>query len=94
MQQLIKCAGYSVQSENVNSPKRASASNGKSSNANYYSQEKLHFHPGSSDSTRGPNRQSAQLDDSEYFMNNGNVSLPWTANLCIANFSSDDYEKI
>ncbi|XP_042966159.1 helicase-like transcription factor CHR28 isoform X1 [Carya illinoinensis] len=68
-----RATGYSVQSQNVNSPKGASASNGKSSNANDYSQDKFHFHPGSSNGTRGPNHQSAQLDDSEYFTNNGNA---------------------
>ncbi|KAF5467585.1 hypothetical protein F2P56_011823 [Juglans regia] len=87
-------AGHSVQPRKVNSPKRAYASNGNSSNINNHSREKLRFHPGSSDNIRAPNHQSAQVDDSEYFTNNGNASQTWTVNSRIANLSGADYEKI
>ncbi|XP_040997127.1 helicase-like transcription factor CHR28 isoform X3 [Juglans microcarpa x Juglans regia] len=53
-------AGHSVQPQKVNSPKRACASNGNSSNINNHSREKLRFPPGSSDNIRAPNHQSAQ----------------------------------
>ncbi|KAG2665283.1 hypothetical protein I3760_15G001100 [Carya illinoinensis] len=87
--------GHSVQPQKVNSPKRGFASNGNSSNINNHSREKLHFHPGSSDNIRASNfHQSAQVDDSEYFTDNGNASQPWTVNSQIANRSGTDYEKI
>ncbi|XP_040997126.1 helicase-like transcription factor CHR28 isoform X2 [Juglans microcarpa x Juglans regia] len=66
-------AGHSVQPQKVNSPKRACASNGNSSNINNHSREKLRFPPGSSDNIRAPNHQSAQVYDSEYFTDNGNA---------------------
>ncbi|XP_040997128.1 helicase-like transcription factor CHR28 isoform X4 [Juglans microcarpa x Juglans regia] len=87
-------AGHSVQPQKVNSPKRACASNGNSSNINNHSREKLRFPPGSSDNIRAPNHQSAQVYDSEYFTDNGNASQPWTVNSRIANLSGADYEKI
>ncbi|KAB1212461.1 putative SWI/SNF-related matrix-associated actin-dependent regulator of chromatin subfamily A member 3-like 2 [Morella rubra] len=70
------------------------ATNGNSSNANNYSQEKHHLNPGSSDSTRAQNYQSAPLDDSGYSMRNGNANEPWTVNSRIANLSGADFEKI
>ncbi|GLT54319.1 hypothetical protein SLA2020_275260 [Shorea laevis] len=86
-----RTTGFGVQSQKINSPKRAYASNGSSSN---HSQEKLHLHPGSSDNIRIPIRQIAQVEDSDYFTDNGNVSQPWTVNSRIASLSGADFEKI
>lgn len=87
-------AGQGVQSQTVTSPKMGYATNGNSSNANNYSQEKHHLNPGSSDSTRAQNYQSAPLDDSGFSMRNGNANEPWTVNSRIANLSGADFEKI
>ncbi|KAE8100827.1 hypothetical protein FH972_018678 [Carpinus fangiana] len=89
-----RTTGFSVQSQKINSPKRAYASNGSSSNVNTHSQEKLHSHPGSSNNIRIPNRQIAQVEDSDYYTDNGNVSQPGTVNSRIASLSGADYEKI
>ncbi|XP_059453331.1 helicase-like transcription factor CHR28 isoform X2 [Corylus avellana] len=68
-----RTTGFSVQSQKINSPKRAYASNGSSSNVNTHSQEKLHSHPGPSNNIRIPNRQIAQVEDSDYYTDNGNA---------------------
>ncbi|KAL9420368.1 hypothetical protein AB3S75_038027 [Citrus x aurantiifolia] len=85
--------GYGGQSQKVPSFERsyAYASNGSSSNANSYSQEKLQMLPGFSDDHQMSN---GQADDSHYLSGNKNVGQLQTVNPRIANVASADYEKI
>ncbi|KDO69943.1 hypothetical protein CISIN_1g001680mg [Citrus sinensis] len=83
--------GYGGQSQKVPSFERSYASNGSSSNANSYSQEKLQMLPGFSDDHQMSN---GQADDSHYLSGNKNVGQLQTVNPRIANVASADYEKI
>lgn len=83
--------GFDVQSQKINPPQRAYATNGSSSNVNAYSQVK---HPGSSDNIRTPNQQILQVEDSDYYKDNGNVSHPGTVNYRMGSPPAADYEKI
>ncbi|KAL9423363.1 hypothetical protein AB3S75_035454 [Citrus x aurantiifolia] len=83
--------GYGGQSQKVPSFERSYASNGSSSNANSYSQEKLQMLPGFSNDHQMSN---GQADDSHYLSGNKNVGQLQTVNPRIANVASADYEKI